>query len=525
MKKLEGEIWYPYTYDLGQYVIDFEGVFPKLLEYNFFLAGFNSVEEKTYFKENEKLFVSQFYSSEVAPEQRFAIETVPKSTLKKTAVEFLGLYRLSEINHFGDKYREYFQYLRFVLFPTFLKIEPQIKERFLLLIPIITISSTGILTVTFRLKFRNISFKQLLRLENLYEENIRSVALPQEVMLLHQHLAALYHGLDVKTEVYQDLINVIKPFNLPEDIKMSCGTAENMFISQIADNYRYLIVEKLFFKRKLKESDFENMHRTTYWQCRPSVFVHKFEGQGRKANDIFSKKKESLLKLFFRSDTRARDEHLHSLKNLRAFDDYLLFANVGLTLKIYSKSTSDSLERKYEGNRLQNERLYLNLATQVIMDYIHTLFMNLKVRESLAFNKPPGSIKNLIQNMEDKACLNYLLETDVVHSGELQDLIQHVKNEMGFNVLEEKIRQSFDLHRLRLESVRNDTIFWFGLFVTVLLGLGNLSVIADTIFTPIFQLTKWPILIDHRLLFTGFIVLLLIPVAFFAVRKLMLKSL
>lgn len=525
MKKLEGEIWYPYTYDLGRNVVDFEETIQKLFEYNFVLAGFNSVEEKIYFKENEKLFVSQFYSSEFALEQRFTIEAVPKNELKKNSVEFLGFYRLSEINHFGDNYRVYFQYLRFVLFPAFLKIKPQIKERFLLLVPIITISSTGILTVTFRLKFRNISFKQLLRLENLYTETIRSVALPQDVMLLHQHLAALYYGLDVRSETYQDMANAIKPFNLPEDIKMSCGTAEGVVISQVADNYRYLIVEKLFFKRKLKESDFEDIHRTTYWQCRPTVFVHKFEGQGRKANDIYSRKKESLLKLFLRSDTKARNEHLHSLKNLRTFDDYLLFANVGLTFKIYSTSISDSLDSKYGGKRLQNEKLYLNLSTQVIMDYIHTLFMNLKVWESLAFTKPPVSIKNLIQNMEDKACLNHLLETDVVHYGELQDLIHHVKNEMGFNVLEEKIRQSFDLHRLRLESVRNDTIFWFGLFVTVLLGLGNLSVIADTIFTPIFQLTKWPILIDHHLPFTGFIVLLLIPVAFFTVRKWMLKSL
>lgn len=172
MKILEGEIWYPYTYDLGRHVVDFEEVIPKLLEYDFFLAGFDSVEEKIYFKEDGKSFISQFYSSEFFPELKFNIESAPKSALKKRAAEFLGSYRLSEINHFSTNYRNHFQYFRFVLFPVAFKIIPKIKDSFLLLVPIMTISTTGILTVTFRLGFRNISLNQLIRLENLYTVDI-----------------------------------------------------------------------------------------------------------------------------------------------------------------------------------------------------------------------------------------------------------------------------------------------------------------------------------------------------------------
>lgn len=338
-------------------------------------------------------------------------------------------------------------------------------------------------------------------------------------MLIHQHLAALYHGLDVKTEEYKDIIGALKPFEPYENIKMSIGTAENIRFAHIAGNYKYLIIEKLFFDRKLKESDFDKIDRTSYWQCRPTIFIHKFEGQGEKARYIYSKNKSMLIKLLLRSSKSVGKERLHPLRNLRTFDDYLLFANIGITLKVYSGDVVDALEHKYNGERLQNEKLWLNLGIQVIMDYIHVLFMNLKVWENLAFSKPPKSQKDLIQKMEDKAYQNYLLETDVVYAGELKDLIQHTKSEMGFHVLEGRIGQSFALYRLKLEAIRNDTLFWFGLFVTNLLGLANLRGIADTIFIPTFQLVKWQILLDNPVISAGLLLVLLISLAFFSIRR------
>src|SRR3989304_3516086 len=164
MKNIEGEIWYPYAFDLGRYVNDFEKIIYKLLKLDFVLAGFDSTSETIVYNENDLIKKARFISSEYGPENKYVIENPPKDKLKEKAIHFLGLSRLSEIHHFSTNYRHFFQYLRFNLSPIVFNIELKGKDELITLEPTLEITTTGILTVTFRLKFSGRNLLEVIKL-------------------------------------------------------------------------------------------------------------------------------------------------------------------------------------------------------------------------------------------------------------------------------------------------------------------------------------------------------------------------
>jgi hypothetical protein len=520
MKNIEGEIWYPYTFDLGRDVTGFENVINKVLDLDFVLAGFESSGETFAYKENGSLIGSKFVSSEFSPENKFVFNNRPKDELKEQAIHFLGLQRLSEIHHFSANYRRLFHYLHFALAPIVFKVNLGKEDEFLLLLPSLKITTTGVLTVTFRLNFAGRSLEDVIKLENLYSLSLSGLAIPSELVEINQHIAALYNGVKIHSEVQKFYLDQIKPFEVYQGINLCSMSAEGMRFEHIAENYKYLLIEKLFLHRKLKPKDFQRIDRTGYWQCRPSVHVFKYDEQEKRASEILSKRKEAVVKLFNRVDVSVEHSQLQELKNLRIFDDYLLFVNKGLTLQVYGYERIKEIEDQYQGNQLQMAKLWLNLGTRVIMDYVDNRFMNLKIWHQLIHYDNALSQKSLIKKMEDKQEQEFIFEMDYVPAGELQELINVTKAELQFDKIEEQIKKRSDLLALKANVVRSNRVFWYGLLISVSFGLANLEKLSSLYFEPLFKLWKWCFGIEHSMLFSAVIFLATIGVFAVVIKRL-----
>lgn len=503
MENIEGEIWYPYTFDLGGYLTDFEKIIDRILKLDFVLAGFDSTTETIVYKENDLIKKARFISSEYGPENQYVIENPPKDKLKEKAIHFLGLFRLSEIHHFSANYRHFFQYLRFNLSPIVFNIELKGKDELIILEPTLKITTTGTLTVTFRLKFLGRNLTEVLKLENLYAIWLKEIAIPPELVSINQHIAALYHGIKINSQAQQFYLNQIKPFEVSEGVNLCSVEADGLRFEHIAENYKYLLIEKLFLNRKLKEKDFQKIDRTRYWQCRTSVHIMKYDNQENKASEILDKRKETLFRLFNRVDLTVEHSKLIELKNLRVFEDHLLFVNIGLTLQVYCSNQIKEIEEKFNNDQIQTEKLWLILGIRVIMDYIDVRFMNLKMWHQLVYSDDLIDQKLLIQKVEDKQEQEFLYETDYINTGELQEVISYTKKEMQFDKIEEQIKKRIDLLTLKSNTVRSNRVFWYGLLISVAFGVANLEKLSSIYFKPFFQLLNWCFGVEHALLISG----------------------
>ncbi len=410
--------------------------------------------------------------------------------------------------------------MHFSLAPIVFKINLGKEEEFLILLPSLKITTTGVLTVTFRLNFRGRSLEDVIKLENLYSLWLGGLALPPELVEINQHIAALYHGVKINSEVQKFFLDQIKPFEVYQGINLCSMSAEGMRFEHIAENYKYLLIERLFLQRKLRPKDFQRIDRTRYWQCRPSVHVVKYDEQENRASEILSKRKEDVVKLFCRVDAMVEHSQLQELKNLRAVDNYLLFVNKGLTLQVYGYELIKKIEDQYQGNQLQREKLWLNLGTRVIMDYVDTRFMNLKIWHRLVHYDNAISQKRLIKKMEDKQEQEFIFETDYVHAGELQEVINVTKGEMKFDEIEQQIKKRIDLLTLKANVVRSNRVFWYGLLISVSFGFANLQKLSSLYFEPLFKVWRWGPGIEHSMLFSAVILLATIGVFALVIKRL-----
>jgi hypothetical protein len=519
MENIEGEIWYPYTFDLGRDVKDFEKIIDKILELDFVLAGFDSTNETIVYKEKGLIKKTRFVSSEYGPENKYVIENRPKDKLIEKAIHFLGLFRLSEIHHFSANYRHFFQYLRFNLSPIVFNIELNGKDELIILEPSLKITTTGILTVTFRLQFTRKNLHEVIKLENLYSAWLKEIAIPSELVSINQNIASLYHGSKINSQTKKFYLDQIKPYEVYEGINLCSVAADGLRFEHIAENYKYLLIEKLFLGRILKPKDFQKIDRTSYWQCRTSVHIVKYDNQEVNASAILDKRKATLFKLFNRVELPVEHSELMELKNLRVFDDYLLFVNRGLTLQVYSSKQIIEIEEKFKNDQMQREKLWLILGLRVIMDYIDVRFMNLKMWHQLVFSDDLIDQKLLIQKLEEKQEQEFLFETDYINTVELQNVISYTKKEMQFDEIEEIIKKRIDLLSFKSNTVRSNRVFWYGLLISVVFGLANLEKLSSIYFKPFFQQLNWCFGVEHSLIISGVCLFIIIGILSILIKK------
>lgn len=520
MNNIEGEIWYPYTFDLGRNVTEFDKMIGKILDLEFVLAGFDSVDETFAYKENGLLVRSQFSSSEYGPENKFDFDNRPNNELKERAILFLGSCRLSEIHLFSGNYRRHFQYVRFSLSPIVFRVNLGQKDEYILLEPSLRITTTGVLTVTFRLNFSKRNLGDVIKLENLYSISLRGLALPSELLEINQTLAAFYHGVKFTSEVKKTLLEQIVPFEVGEGIKLCSVSAEGMRFEHIAENYKYLLIERLFLGRPFKRKDFHKLDRTSYWQCRPSVFIFKYDEQENRGSAILINRGETIAKLLNRVPDEVPRPQIEKLMNLRSLDDSLLFINKGLMLQIYGNDIVRKLEDQYEGKHLRSEKLWVNLGIRVIMDYVEVRYMNLKIWFQVLYSFNAISQKSLIRRMETKQEQDFYFETDYVLSGELQEVINHTKKVLLFGAIEGQIKKRIELMALKADLVRSSRVFWYGLLISVSFGLANLEQLSTLYFKPLFTSSNWSLGIEHPMLYSGLLLFTIIGLMALVIKRL-----
>lgn len=517
---IEGEIWYSYMYDLGKDVANIETIIKKTLNQDYCLVGLSAPTENIYYKEDGEIIVASFSSSEYTIENQYVISNKPKDDFTTSTVHFASLYRLAEIHTFSSKYREDSEYALLVLSPIY--IEAKIKNQAvpMVLFPFIKITRTGVLILTFRHSFESIGLAELIDLENLFRKEIVTVGIPENIAKTHFHLAALYHGLDPSSQEYKQRSNAIKARKFAENINLFIGTAEGIKFENIAENYQYSIIKSLFFKKQFKPSDIQKFTRANYWQSRPVIYLQRFSNQIDTATRTLEVNNTAIRMILNRVNEVSEKEISEPYVDLRQFEDYLHVMNEAVSVKAYSKTFINNILESYNEKDAKREILWSNLQTQVVIDYIHQVFMELKIIEGLLLYSPPISQKELIRHMESLYYKRYLYEADIVYAGELEHLIEYAKNKMGYPIIEDNIKKNFELRKIKLEAIRNNRIFWFGTFITLLLGISNVDRLSQIFFTPVFEFLGWDVFLRNPIEWSFAITISLILTIAFVIFKL-----
>jgi hypothetical protein len=495
----QGEIWYSYTYDLGLEINNTENIFQEALKEDYCLVGFSAPDEHVYYKENGKVIVADFSSSTYRVENKFVVSSAPKDPFVTKMIHFASMYRLAEIHAFSKKYREDAEYALLVLSPIYLEAKINNQNKSMVLFPYIKITKAGVLILTFRYSFEKVDLHELICIDNLFRSEIITIGIPSSVAKTHFHLAALYHGLAPSSREYKDHIGAIKAKEFADNVKLYIGTAENITFEQVAENYLYSVIECWFLKKQLMPKDFHKLARAHYWQSRPTLFLQKFSDQMDTATQTLETMNATIHKILNRVNSHSEKEAVDKFIDLRQFEDYFLVMTRGLTVKGYSKQFIENSIDKCPETERKREWLWSNLETQVMIDYIHQLFMELKILEGLLLNDPPSTQKKLIKHTEALYRKKYIYEANMVYSGELKKLIDYAKQTMGYFTIEENIQKNFELRKLKLEVIRNNRIFWFGSFLTLLFGISNVSNLMKTFYAPLFCIIGWNYFFAHQI--------------------------
>lgn len=506
----QGEIWYSFIYDLGLDVKDIESIAKRSLKEDYCLVGFSAPHENIYYKEQEEIIKVTFSSSEYTIENKYVISNAPKDTFVAKMVHFVSLYRLAEIHAFSEKFREDTEYLLLVLCPIFIEAKINNQSKRLILFPIIKITKAGVLILTFRYSFENIDLNELIGIDNLFRSEIITIGIPENVAKTHLHLASLYHGLDPSSREYKEHMEAIKATKFADRINLYIGTAEGITFENVAEDYLFSLIERLFLKKRLNFKDFAKLARARYWQARPTIYLQSFSSQMDSATKTLEVTQAAVQKILNRVNIPSEKGHLNDCIDLRHFEDYFMVMNRGITIKAYSKQFVENLLNKWPEDDRARGWLWSNLETQVVMDYIHQIFMELKILEGLVLYSPPNSQKKLIKHTEALYHKKYIYETNMVYAEELENLIEYAKKIMGYPNIEDNIKKNFELRKIKLEVIRNNRIFWFGSFLTLFFGISNVDKLMKIFYEPLFKIIGWSFFLEHPLRWSIFITLALI---------------
>ncbi len=493
----QGAIWYSYTYDLGLDVKDTEHITQKALKEDYCLVGFSAPHETIFYKENADIIETSFVSSEYRVENRYVVSSVPQDAYVKKLVHFVSLYRLAEIHAFSKKFREDTEYSLLVLNPIFIEAKISNQNKHLILSPFIKITKAGVLILTFRYSLEKIDLQELIAIDNLFRSEIITVGIPENIAKAHFHLASLYHGLSPSSHEYKEHIEAIKAKKFAERINLYIGTAENITFENVAEDYLFSLTECLFLKKRPSNKDSIKLSRARYWQARHTVYLQEFSSQMDSATKTLEATQEAIQRILNRVNIPSEKGDLNDCIDLRHFEDYFLVMNRGLTIKAYSKQFIENSLNKWPEEERSRAWLWSNLETQVVIDYIHQIFMELKIIEGLVLYSPPKSQKKLVRHTEALYYKKYIYETDMVYAGELENLIEYAKKITGYPKIEDNIKKNFELRKMKLEIIRNNRIFWFGSFLTLLFGISNVEKLMKIIFSPFFIIIGWNFFFDH----------------------------
>ena len=482
----QGEIWYSYIYDLGLEVKDTERIAIKGLKEDYCLVGFSAPNESFSYNENGKIVVALFDSSEYRIENRYVLSSAPQDAYVKKLVHFASLYRLAEIHTFSKKFREDTGYALLVLSPIFIEAKINNQNKLIILSPFIKITKAGVLILTFRYRFEKADLKELIGFDNLFRSEILTVGIPENIAKTHFHLASLYHGLSPSSREYKEHIDAIKAREFVDRINLYVGTAEGITFENVAEDYLFSLIEHLFLKKRLNHKDFIKLARARYWQARSSIYLQEFSTQMETAAKSLDSTHAAIQKILNRADIPSGKSGINDCTDLRHFEDYFLVMNRGLTVKAYSRQFIEHSLSKWPEEERARAWLWSNLETQVVIDYINQIFMELKILEGLLLHSPPSSQKKLIKHIEVLYHKKYIYEADMVNAGELESLINYAKQTLGYFTIEENIQKNIELRKMKLEVIRSNRIFWFGSFLTLLFGISNVNNLMKTFYAPLF---------------------------------------
>ena len=493
---IDAEIWYVYTFDLGNAILkrelNVEGFFEITSLLGLFEPSENSlwvrtesgVKEKTvvwdrgYFPKSIRIADGIDFSSKNHSEKISELITLRKTELTKA---------------FSGFYQEDPGYIRGVMTPILVVLSGESDEDFVLLEPFFRINYDGVFFIEFRLRVKDWNSRRFIKYLNLFEAPIVGGGWPLELAKLNQHFWAVSSGIKFGSREYLKVIETIDdaevylehPEIYPEWklFPFEFGGIGACFLNDVAENYKYLFVRNLTKSTLSNEKDFGKIFRSSYWQGSTFAVVRDFKNQRYSNTENYTRNKEFITKLFSKNDDYEEKLAPALEENLRLYDDYLLFIDPGFFIKIYNEKGRSKVKIG-EGASENLEFMNLDGSTLTIFEYILNLLMGLEIIIDELSDYKNRELGKLVSLKERFNYQKYLLEPSSIPSGEVRAVVERAKRGLWFEEREKAIKEISD--ELITRGIyyqykrQNSILIWLTVGIA-LLGVASLVALLNNI--------------------------------------------
>ncbi len=226
----------------------------------------------------------------------------------------------------------------------------------------------------------------------------------------------------------------------------------------------------------------------SFWSGRPSVHLISFEDQPLTKSGTSPSLKLSLAKIMSRTGRLEIPNVDTALgRDLRAYEDYAAFMNKALTLWAY---TGNALSQKGDAllDRNYGQLVYDKQSQVEYVDYRYMCHRQLEERSLM----PHSTIRDVVNQEREIVQMRTLLTTSSPF-GELVDIFRHADECLGLGEIRDHIRENLRLKSMVMEETRASNTRRFGWILSLLLGLGTASTLANSVVRSIWSLLRLPV--------------------------------
>lgn len=261
----------------------------------------------------------------------------------------------------------------------------------------------------------------------------------------------------------------VSPFRIPE---ISDSETLSTLSRSIFDAVAFLLSKPKKGLKYIINGHKNLVHFDGYWIGRPHIHLLSFEGQDHSATILEKKWKNELLKIMMRSNefpSDIRDKYLP--KNLRLFDDYLLYLGPGQSLFVWSE---DGKKRNSVWEDVNNGHLiYEQQATMRMLDYSYILHR--RILNLIDLYKNPQEIIWVQRDL-----INFEQDLDEVSRyGEIREIFNYGLNKLNIEKIRRQIHESLKLKQLESSYLETKSYKKIGIILSILFGLLSIPTFSN----------------------------------------------
>jgi len=450
----EAEIWYIYTYDLGRELTGNKSVLRDFLSMDSALAIIDFNSDIMAIKENGSVIGTDLVMGEGYFPHTISFEagTNGKSDFHREKISELVTFKMAQFTQaFTGDYNREPDFYRAVLNPTPLEFYSPDGNFEVVFEPFIRMNYSGIIFIELRLIVNDVNVKRFVDLTNLNLLPIVGGGWTKEQCIINQHLAAIYHNIEFKSKSYKEIINDIEDYEDYADmsayspglrlISFAFRIEDSFFLKNFAENLRYLCLQKLFGTRLASIKDFVKFYRSSYWQLTKFLSLRDFINQRSDNNTNYWRNLEVIKRVFY----CVYEPEISGVPPLedspRLFDDYLVFVNPGMYLKIYNSWFRDYVRMNAKVSE-NIEFLNHDASTLSIIEYVLTGLMEREVLIDELAKNDKATVKDYYRLRSRLNYQKYLTDISNIASGEVLEFVKLSKSRYKFDEIENGLQEA-----------------------------------------------------------------------------------